>query len=187
MQVADKNRDRRGTLILAIVCAVCQLALAPNIGIGNGRANFALIFTACVAFNVGGRRGVLAGFFAGLCFDLSTPGPVGLMAGCCAAAAYLMGQEGRNRMAGEFGATVAEFSVATLVGALINHFAMLVVGQSSSLLDVLVLRTLPTALLTIIAFLPFAWFYSRSTGGGPSLSMGGRPRGGGSPLSTRGL
>ena len=187
MQVADKNRDRRGTLILAIVCAVCQLALAPNIGIGNGRANFALIFTACVAFNVGGRRGVLAGFFAGLFFDLSTTGPVGLMAGCCAAAAYLMGQEGRNRMAGEFGATVAEFSVATLVVSLIYHFAMLVVGQSSSLLDVLVLRTLPTALLTIIAFLPFSWFYSRSTGGGPSLSMGGRHRGGGSHLSTRGL
>jgi rod shape-determining protein MreD len=187
MQVANKNRDRRGTLILAIVCAVCQLALAPNIGIGNGRANFALIFTACVAFNVGGRRGVLAGFFAGLFFDLSTTGPVGLMAGCCAAAAYLMGQEGRNRMAGEFGATVAEFSVATLVVSLIYHFAMLVVGQSSSLLDVLVLRTLPTALLTIIAFLPFAWFYSRSTGGGPSLSMGGRHRGGGSHLSTRGL
>ena len=187
MQVADKNRDRRGTLILAIVCAVCQLALAPNIGIGNGRANFALIFTACVAFNVGGKRGVLAGFFAGLFFDLSTTGPVGLMAGCCAAAAYLMGQEGRNRMAGEFGATVAEFSVATLVVSLIYHFAMLVVGQSSSLLDVLVLRTLPTALLTIIAFLPFSWFYSRSTGGGPSLSMGGRHRGGGSHLSTRGL
>lgn len=187
MQVADKNRDRRGTLMLAIVCAVCQLALAPNMGIGNGRANFALIFTACVAFNVGGRRGVLAGFFAGLFFDLSTTGPVGLMAGCCAAAAYLMGQEGRNRMAGEFGATVAEFSVATLVVSLIYHFAMLVVGQSSSLLDVFVLRTLPTALLTIIAFLPFAWFYSRSTGGGPSLSMGGRHRGGGSHLSTRGL
>ena len=31
MQVADKNRDRRGTLVLAIVCAVLQLALAPNI------------------------------------------------------------------------------------------------------------------------------------------------------------
>ena len=84
MRVADKNRDRRDTLTLALVCMVCQLALAPNIGIGNGRANFALVFTACVAFNAGGRRGVLAGFFAGLVFDLSTTGPVGLMAGCCA-------------------------------------------------------------------------------------------------------
>ena len=182
MQVADKNRDRRGTLVLAIVCAVLQLALAPNIGIGNGRANFALIFTLCVAFNVGGRRGVLAGFFVGL----STTGPIGLMAGLCAAAAYVMGQEGRNRMAGEFGASVAEFSIATLVVSLVYHLAMLMMGQSSSLLDVIVLRTLPTTLLTIIAFLPFAWFYSRSTGGGPNLSMGGRHRGG-SHLSTRGL
>ena len=163
-----------------------QLALAPNIGLGNGRANFALIFTVCVAFNVGGRKGVLAGFFAGLFFDLSTTGPVGLMAGLCAAAAYVMGQEGRNRMAGEFGASVAEFSIATLVVSLVYHLAMLMVGQSSSFLDVIILRTLPTAFLTIIAFLPFAWIYSRSTGGGPNLSMGGRRRGG-SHLSTRGL
>ena len=186
MQVADKNRDRRGTLVLAIACAVLQLALAPNIGLGNGRANFALIFTVCVAFNVGGRKGVLAGFFAGLFFDLSTTGPVGLMAGLCAAAAYVMGQEGRNRMAGEFGASVAEVSIATLVVSLVDHLAMLMVGQSSSFLDVIILRTLPTAFLTIIAFLPFAWIYSRSTGGGPNLSMGGRRRGG-SHLSTRGL
>ncbi|MCH3948774.1 MAG: rod shape-determining protein MreD [Olsenella sp.] len=187
MRVADKNRDRRDTLTLALVCMVCQLALAPNIGIGNGRANFALVFTACVAFNAGGRRGVLAGFFAGLVFDLSTTGPVGLMAGCCAATAYLMGQEGRNRMAGELAASMAEFSIAALIVSLIYHLAMLMVGQSSSLLDVILLRTLPTAFLTIIAFLPFAWYYSRSVGGGSGLSLGGRRRGGGSHLSTRGL
>ncbi|MCI6273630.1 MAG: rod shape-determining protein MreD [Coriobacteriaceae bacterium] len=187
MQVADKNRNRRDILVLALVCGVCQLALAPNIGIGNGRANLALVFTACVAFNVGGRTGVLAGFLAGLFFDLSTTGPIGLMAGCCAAAAYAMGQEGRGRMAGELGASVVEFSVAALVVSLVYHAAMLMVGQSSSLLDAVALRALPTALLTIVSFLPFAWFYSRSTGGGPSLSMGGRRRGGGSHLSTRGL
>lgn len=186
MQVADKNRDRRGTLVLAIVCAVLQLALAPNIGIGNGRANLALVFTVCAAFNIGGRKGVLAGFFAGLFFDLSATGPIGLMAGLCAVAAYVLGQEGRNRMAGEFGASVVEFSITTLVVSLIYHLAMLMVGQSSSFLDVVALRTLPTAFLTILAFLPFAWYYSRSAGAGPSLSMGGRHRGG-SHLNTRGL
>ncbi|WP_130812156.1 rod shape-determining protein MreD [Olsenella sp. Marseille-P4559] len=186
MQVADKNRDRRGALILVLVCLVLQLALAPNIALGNGCANFALVFTACVAFNAGGRNGVLAGFAAGLVFDLSTTGPVGLMAGCCAVAAYLMGQDGRNRMAGEFGACVVEFSIAALVVSLIYHLAMLMVGQSSSLLDVLLLRMLPTALLTIVAFLPFAWFYSRFGGGRPGLSMGRRGRGG-AHLSTRGL
>lgn len=187
MQVADKNRDRRDVAVLALVCAVLQLALAPNIALGNGRANFALIFTACIAFNVGGRKGVLAGFFAGLFFDLSTTGPIGLMAGCCATAAYLMGQDGRNRMSGELGASVVEFSVATLAVSLVYHLAMLMVGQSSSLIDVLFLRTLPTAALTIVAFLPFALVFSRSTGGGPSLSVGGRRRGGGAHLSTRGL
>ena len=35
MQVADKTRDARGTAILAVVCLVLQLALAPNIALGN--------------------------------------------------------------------------------------------------------------------------------------------------------
>lgn len=98
-----------------------------------------------------------------------------------------MGQDGRNRMSGELGASVVEFSVATLAVSLVYHLAMLMVGQSSSLIDVLFLRTLPTAALTIVAFLPFALVFSRSTGGGPSLSVGGRRRGGGAHLSTRGL
>ena len=54
MQVADRNRDIRTIVVLAVVCLVLQLALAPNVGLGNGRANFALVFCACVALSRGG-------------------------------------------------------------------------------------------------------------------------------------
>ena len=50
---------------------------------------------------------------------------------------------------------------------------MLLVGQADSLLDVLVFRTLPTALLTFVFFLPFAYYFSRvHVPSGPSLSGG---------------
>lgn len=172
MQVADRNRETRSTLVLAVICGVAQLALAPNIGLGNGRANFALIFSACVSLLVGGRRAVLAGFFAGLFFDLSTTGPVGLMAFCLSVSSFVLGLEERNRMSGDFMVTLALFCGASLGVSLVYHLAMLLVGQADSLLDVLVFRTLPTTLLTIVFFVPFAYYFSRMHVSGSNLGGG---------------
>lgn len=181
MIVADKNRDVRTIVVLAIVCAVLQLALAPNVGLGNGRANFALVFSSLVALLMGGARGVLAGFISGLFFDLSTTGPVGLMAFCLTVSSYLLGIEGRDRMAGDLAAPITLFAGASVVVSLVYHFAMLLVGQADSLVDVIFLRTLPTALLSLVFFLPFAYYFARLRSSGPSL------RGRGGHFSTRGL
>ena len=168
MQVADRNRDARTTVVLAAICFVLQIALAPNCGLGNGRANFALVFAACIALAQGGKRAVIAGFAAGLVFDLSTTGPVGLMAFCLTGASYLMGLEGRDRMSGDLASSATTFAAAALGVSFAYHLAMLLVGQASSIVDVLFFRTLPTALLTFVAFLPFAYYFSRvrSSGGG---------------------
>ena len=158
--------------MLAIICGVCQLALAPNIGLVTGRANFALIFSACVALLVGGRRAVLAGFFAGLFFDLSTTGPVGLMAFCLPVSSFVLGLQERNRMSGDLMVTLALFGGASLGVSLVYHLAMLLVGQADSILDVLVFRTLPTTLLTIVFFVPFAYYFSRMHVSGTNLGGG---------------
>ena len=182
MQVADKNRESRTIAVLAVVCLVLQLALAPNIALGNGRANFALVFSACVALTLGGQRAVVAGFLAGLVFDLSTTGPVGLMAFCLTVSSYVLGLEGRDRMAGDMAESALSFAVATVAVSLVYHLAMLLVGQADSLIDVIFLRALPTSLLTFVAFLPFAYYFSRvRSTGGPSL------KGGAGRLSGRGL
>lgn len=60
---------------------------------------------------------------------------------------------------------------------------MLLVGQASSLVDVLFLRALPTAVLTLVAFLPFAYYFARVRAHGMGLS-GRHSRGG---LGRRGL
>ena len=182
MQVADRGREARSTFVLAVVCLVLQLALAPNIALGAGHANFALIFSACVALQFGGTRGVVAGFVAGLLFDLSTTAPIGLMAFCLSVSSFALGLEQRNRMAGDLAATMTLFSGAALGVSLVYHLAMLLVGQASSIIDVIVFRTLPTTLLTIAFFVPFAYYYSRvrvtSQGlGGPGSLRSGTGRG----------
>lgn len=177
MQVKDSNRNKRSIGWLALACLVLQLAVAPNFGIGNGRINFALIFSAVVALTIGGRTGVLCGFLAGVVFDLSTTGPVGLMALLLTVSSFQMGMECRNRLSEDLGPSVILFAIHALVVSLVYHLAMLVVGQASSAFDVIVLRMLPTFFLTVLAFAPFAYIYSR--GGGNGLDLGRKSARGG--------
>lgn len=181
MQVADRNRETRTTVILAVVCLLAQLVLAPNVALGNGRANFCLVFAASVALTSGGTRAVVAGFLAGLVFDLSSTAPVGLMAFCLTLAAFALAGEGRERVAGDLALSVTRFAVVDVAVALVYHLAMLLVGQTTSLIDALVLRALPTAALTLVAFLPFAYVLARVRV--PSSSLGSRR--GGSHLTTK--
>ncbi len=173
MQVKDSVRNRRDLGILALVCLVLQVAIAPNIALGNGRANMGLVFAGIVSLLVGGRVGVFAGFLAGLVFDLSTTGPIGLMAFLLTGGSFVVGIEARNRMADDFSGSMRIFSAMTLVVSFLYHVTMLLVGQATSVIDVIALRTIPTVILTVVAFAPFAYFLSHATG--TALTLGGKP------------
>ena len=170
MLVADKNRMVRTIVVLAIVCFFLQIALAPNIALGNGHANFAVIFVMCSTTFLSPGSSAVAGFVSGLLFDLSSTAPIGLMAFCLSVAGYALSFEGRERVPGEFGVLMIRWGIASLGVSLVYHLAMLLVGQGGSLFDVIFLRTLPTALLTIVAFLPFAYYFSRVRTHGMGLS-----------------
>jgi len=178
MQVKDANRNRRTILTYGIACLVLELAIAPNVGIASGRANFALVFSAIMALTVGGRTGVLCGFFAGLLFDLSTTGPVGLMALLLTVASYVMGVEERNRLVDDTTESVIIFAICDVAVALVYNVTMFLMGQSSSVVDLLFLRAVPTAFLTAVAYVPFVYIaLRRATGprtGGLGASKGGR-------------
>lgn len=161
MQINDKSHDTRGLIGLAAICAVCQLALAPNIAIANGHANFALVFAACYALTRGGDAAITAGFVSGLLFDLCSTGPIGLMAFILTLVSRFLGSEQRNRMAGDFSTGVVMFSASSLSAALVHSLAMLLTGNAGSIVEALVFRAVPTAFLSIVAFLPFAYYFSR--------------------------
>lgn len=185
MQVRDTNRNRRGMLVVGLVCLACQLALAPNVGMGYGRMNFAVIYATIFALSVGGRRGVLCGFAAGLVYDLSTTGPVGLMALLLTVASLVLGTQERNRLVDGLASTLATFGVTSLAVILAYHLVMLAVGQASGLGDVLVMRTLPSFALTFLAFVPFACVACRSAQGETGNPV--RRQGRGSHFDLRGL
>ena len=193
MQVADKSKNTRTFLALGIICLVLQLTLAPNLGIAGGRANFALVFVACSAPLLDSGRAALGGFLSGLVLDLSGSAPIGLMAFCLTIAGYVLSLE-RDRATGEFLPTLVRGACASLAVALVYHLAMLFVGQASSLIDVIVFRTLPTTLLTTVALAPFAYYFSRVRVSGSRLGSGlgsglgtGGALGKGSHLPRRGL
>lgn len=172
MQVRDTNRNKKSIGALAVVCAVVHLAIAPNIGLGAGRANIALVFAGIVALSIGGRSGVLAGFLAGLAYDMTTTGPVGLMALLLTVCSYTLGTEERNRLADDPTASTAVFAIADCAVCLAYHITMLLVGQADSVVDALVARTLPSFVLTLIAFLIFTYILNRGSGNGNGASRG---------------
>ena len=63
MQVKDSNRNKRDLALLALFCLLLQVAVAPNIALGNGRANIALVFAGIVSLLVGAIVGAVVFLF----------------------------------------------------------------------------------------------------------------------------
>ena len=73
---------RRGlpTAAVILLAVVLQVALAPHLSIGGAIPNFLLLAVIGVALMEGPRYGTMAGFVAGLAFDLIGTGAIGPMA-----------------------------------------------------------------------------------------------------------
>ena len=171
MQIQDRNRERKTTIVLAVICAVLQLSLAHVIGLGSGHPSFCFVFAVCMALLRGGTVGVVSGFAAGLLFDLTTTGPMGLMSLLLTLCSFVLGFKVRNVLAENPRVALAEGAVAALAVSLVYSLAMLFTGDASSIIDVVIFRALPTAILSFLAFLPFAFVFSRQ--GRMGMGLGG--------------
>ena len=187
MQIQDKNRTRKTIVILALICGVLQLALAHVIGLGSAHPNFCFVFAACMALLQGGTTGVICGFAAGLFFDLTTTGPIGLMSLLLTLCAFLLGAKVRNTFSDNPQAAYVEGAIAALAVSLVYSLAMLVTGDSASIIDVVFFRAFPTAILTFVAFVPFALVLSHRSRASMGLGSGTVGRKLGSYHGGRGL
>lgn len=161
MQGIDKNTRKRLTAVLAIICCVLQLSIAPNLPFFGGRANFMLIYAALMAQLFGGRYGVIAGFLAGLFFDFCSTSPIGLMALLLTVCAYVLGYEVRNKLADDLSVSVTQFSIAALAVSAAYALALVLV-EDAGFFQALFMRALPTAIITVICYLPFVSILSRN-------------------------
>lgn len=174
MQVKDTGKNRRSSIVLAVVCFLLQVMVSPHIGMGNGRINFALVYAGVCALGVGGREAVACGFFAGLLFDLLSTGPIGLMAGLLTVFSFALGTEERNRFTDGFVSSLSAFGVGALLVSLAYHFTMTLVGDSANVIDLVMLRVLPTFALTFVGFLPFAYVQVHKVSGGRGRHVSGK-------------
>ncbi len=162
MQINDRSKNQRSIGAIAAVCFVLQIALSPYIAVFNGHANFALIFALCIALTIGGKTSVISGFVAGLVFDLATTGPVGLMTFLLTVMSFVIGNEGRDHLSEGPGEAMLPAIVSIASVSLAYNVTMLLVGQSDSALDAIIFRALPTAVLTFVCFIPFAFVLGRN-------------------------
>ena len=176
MDLRDAGGSKLSFVIVCVACAVCQLAIAPNLGFFGGCANFALVLALCVAMSEGGPTAVLTGFCAGLFYDLSSTGPVGLMALELTMLGYLLGTNSRNYFAEDAANLGRTFLVGSGTVLLVYQLVMLVL-EGGSLVDALVFRFLPSLALTALAFAPFAFWYARQVSAGSSLGLGAKGKG----------
>lgn len=178
MIVNDPTKSRRQAVILGIVLGILQLALVPNVGIGNGRANLALIFTAYMCMGGNSQQAPIVGFCAGLFFDLCSSGPIGLMALLLTIAGWGMSIAGQARMADDPVSSTMFFAPVAGAVSLIYCVVLMATGQVSSLLDAIVFRALPGFVLDVIAFLIVALIIARTSAPTSGYGMGSRGRGG---------
>ena len=187
MQVSDTNKESKTIGVLALVCALLQLGIAPLFGIADGRMNLALVFAGLMAFMFGGRRAILLSFCAGMFFDLTTTGPIGLMAFELPVMSFLLGSASRNRLIEDRSESLKEFAIGDIAVSLIYGIFMLLLGQSSSIGDIVLLRVIPTFALSFVAFAAFAFFLSGGSGSPRSRSPRRSGLRSGGRIRTKGL
>lgn len=183
MQVRDANVRRRGLVLAAVITGFLQLAVAPNISLFSGHANFCLAFAAYVALSIGGPTGVVCGFLAGLFFDFSATTPIGLMAFELCLMSYLLGVERRNRLVDGLGNAVRLFALAAAVVELLYFSVMLIVDGSDGFAWMIAGACVPSIALDILVFAAYAAFAPRTST--DSSLFSGRTRLGGNDSKQR--
>ncbi len=163
MIVNDQNQRLRRLVILALVCAVLQLILAPVLVIGAGHPNFCLVFAIVASFPGGGVAPLWAAFLAGLFFDLTATSPVGLMALLLVLASFALNPQDRDRLVEEPARCLRDSAFAVLAVELIYQLMLLVIFPGPSIADVLFLRWLPSSLWDWMCLVPFVVVLSRPT------------------------
>ena len=174
MIVNDQNQWQRQALVVAAICVVAQLAVAPYLALGGGHPNFMVVCALVITLMGGGASAILGSFLAGLFFDLTSTTPLGLMAFELTVASFLLGFEGRDRILEEPVLAFRDACVVALVVELVYQLALLLVGQGTPFVDMVFLRWLPASLLDWLALVPFVFVLSRPRTDG--LSLGG-PKG----------
>lgn len=146
------------TTAAILVAALLQVGLAPYIAIGGVVPNILLVVVVTLALVEGPTAGTLAGFAAGLVFDLLGAGPVGPMVLVLTVTGYMSGLIHENMFAEGWLLPLTVVAVASLASALAYGLVLDVLGAGGPFVVVFFTKMLPEALFeTALALLVYPW------------------------------
>lgn len=150
------GRGRAALGVIVGVLVLLQLVLGNHVSVFGAKPGFMLVLTGVVALSRGSRAGAIAGFGAGLLFDLLGTGPVGLSSLLGSVAGYALGRGQRNLFADGWKVPLAQFAVASLAYNALYFLFLLAFSLGLSLDAVVMARVLASTLLDIaVAAGPF--------------------------------
>ncbi len=150
MEVRDRHRAHRTIAVLAAVCVVLQLSLAPQISVFGGTVNFLMVLAGAVALSYGSSAGVVCGFLAGLLYDLTTPVPAGLMMLVLTVGGFALGYGGRNRVAESYASSLKVFGGFALAANVVYGIGLFLTGVEGSILVAIFGHGVVCAVLTTL-------------------------------------
>lgn len=155
---SNANARGRGALCGVVAALVlAQLVLGNHLSLLGAKPGFMLVLTAVVAMERGSRSGAVAGFCAGLLFDLLGTGPVGLSSLLASVAGYLLGRNQRNLFADGWKAPIVEFAIASCAYNVLYFLFLLAFSLGVSLDAAVLARVAASTLLDVlVAVIPFA-------------------------------
>jgi rod shape-determining protein MreD len=146
------------TGIALLVAAVLQAALAPHMAIMGVAPNFLLLVVITLAMVEGPIPGAVAGFAAGLLFDLLGSGPIGPGALVMTSVGFVAGTMRANMFAKSWILPVTVVFVASFLAELAYGIFLAVIGVETQLLPLIWTIILPSAVYdTVLALLVFPW------------------------------
>lgn len=160
--LSQKGGSPRGPLVPIIIAFLLQAGVAPQVSILGGRINFAVAAACALAPGMAPGSAALLGFGCGLVFDLTSSMPVGLMPLLLTIACFALAGASRGHALGLIAEGARLTGVAVTVVTLIYGLAVFLLGIETSFVAAVLSHGLITAVLTVIASLPFLAF---STGG----------------------
>lgn len=152
MQVHDTNKNRRGLIIAALLCIVVHLAFVPHIGIFAARLNVCLLVALWCSLHIGGTTSVVAGFCFGMLYDLTTSGPVGLMAFELTVLCFAFGSQEQNKLPSSQSLLIKKSTLAIALVELIYSLVLLMLGHTHDIVGLLLWRTLPAIIFEVLVF-----------------------------------
>ncbi|MDR0888440.1 MAG: rod shape-determining protein MreD [Coriobacteriales bacterium] len=137
-------------LAVSVIAFILQVVLAPAIAVCGIVPNIMLIAAIMLALNVNKTSAVVAAFVLGILYDLSSQGPLGLMALVFTVLVYCIASFNTDAFGDSPAITVVLLIISVVAGELFHAIAIALLGANASFLTSLLYKALPNMLYDFI-------------------------------------